>query len=682
MAKNLLGIGKKKPETKDKQAWESNVRSSSSSSFVDDRELEGTDSPKDDDSSSRLSLSIQSSSIFSKSRQTHRTGGSSTHTGDSQGRKHVASKDSESAGKPLRVLEFGKLGSLNPVVEEEDALLTSVLVDDHLPRAVRHSSRRTSGTQKERPTVTFEQFDCALEILDENLVVLMDDIHQNVTNISKAVIQAAEYFKDFLPDVLNVQLPNRVSWSKNNSLRRITKTVLHFVDTLLQPDVFNNSRAIMIKHYLSFLKKLNVSSFDDGHELRTLRYPRNFCIDAECDLPRKNKISAIMEKIAATDSACISDQSGAFIAPVLRGINRATSVLTLMFGLPQPQQEHHDLIKALYSLFPDVHFYCVKDYIQPCAEVQSPIALKPRPMESSMASQFLPPYRLPSDVTAPPISMSISSHDSNKITGTLGGYIYPHIKDDDTSLAQFAGSTFAMACAHVALAESQDYPHVAVPSTVLQKQYKDAIVDEAQRYLEGSAERNAFNEELVRIDQNLQWQEQHKFGQVVWGERAVVDQKLSDFAIIKVSPEVHCSNFLGDDVGSMANPFLRFQNLYVKDKIMKLKAGSEVFKVGATTKFTTGQVNGPKLIFWAEGRLKSSEFVVASPSPMFAAGGDSGAWILTKLTNKLGLGVVGMLHSYDGEQRQFGLYSPIGDILDRLYKVTGVKWDICKPGQQ
>lgn len=128
----------------------------------------------------------------------------------------------------------------------------------------------------------------------------------------------------------------------------------------------------------------------------------------------------------------------------------------------------------------------------------------------------------------------------------------------------------------------------------------------------------------------------------------------------------------------MANPFLRFQNLYVKEKVLKVKAGSEVFKIGATTKYTTGQVNGSKLVYWADGKIQSSEFVVASPSPLFASGGDSGAWILTRLTGKLGLGVVGMLHSYDGEQRQFGLYSTIGDIFQRLNQVTGVNWDIVK----
>ncbi|SCV03517.1 LANO_0G04610g1_1 [Lachancea nothofagi CBS 11611] len=681
MAKKLLGIGRRKAETKDTQtAGDSSAQSSSSSSScVDESDADTTGTTKNDDSSSRMSFSIQSSSIFSKSRRTHRTGASSTHTGDSQG-KLTRSKDPENVGKPLRVLEFGRLSSLNPVLEEDDSSLpTSTFLDDYSTRVTRSLAKSASAPHKDNPALTIEQFDRALDMLDENLFGLMDDIHQNVTNISKAVIQAVEFFKDFLPDVSATKLPCRISWSKSSSLRRITKVVLHFVDNLLISDVFNNSRAIITKRFVSFLKKLNIPLTEEVSDLHTLPHPRNFCIDAECELPRKAKLSTIIDKIAATDSCYISDQDGAFIAPVLRGINRASAVLTVMFGLPDPQQEHFDMIKALYYLFPDVHFYCVKDYIKPCADLALQSTPKSQPMESKTASQFHPPYRLLSDVTSPPISMSISSHDSENITGTLGGYIYPQIDENDPSLSQYAGCTFAMACAHVALAESHDYPYVSVPSTVLQKQYKNAILEESQRYAAKSVERTAFEQELIRIDQNMQWQKENKFGQVVWGERSVVDEKLSDFAIIKVSPEVRCSNFLGDDVSTMANPFLRFQNLYVKDKVLKLVAGSEVFKIGATTKFTTGQVNGSKLVFWADGKLKSSEFVVASPTPMFAAGGDSGAWILTKLTGKLGLGLVGMLHSYDGELRQFGLFSPITDILQRLHKVTGVVWDINKP---
>ncbi|CAR23991.1 Ssy5p [Lachancea thermotolerans CBS 6340] len=675
MAKKLFGIGRKKTEAKDTKSGDASPSSTAPSSCIDEDVMDTTGSSKFDDSSSRVTSSIQSSSIFSKGRLTHGTGASSTLTGGSQDKK---SGDTSNVGKPLRVLDFGRGTSLNPVFEEEDSTgLNSI--DEHSSRPSKSSQRSGTSLNKEKTMITAAQLDRELKQLDENLAGLMDDIHQNVTNISKAVIQAVEYFKEFLPDTLSPKVPFRVSVSKSGYLRRITKVVLHFVDNLLVSDVFNNSRAIITKRFITFLKKLNISTTEDNIENHALPHARNFCIGADCELPNKGKLSLIIDKIAAKDSACISDQEGAFIAPILRGISKGSAVLTVMFGLPDPQQEHYDMIKALYSLFPDIHFYCVKNYITPCAEVAIPPSLTPQPMESKTTTSFHPPYRLLPDANSPPISMSLSSHENKKISGTLGGYIYPQIDENNAALSQFAGSTFAITCAHVALAESQDYPYVSVPSTVLQNQYKKAIIDESQRYAKDSPERAAFEEELIRIDQNLKWQDENKFGQVVWGERAVVNSKLSDFAIIKTNSELNCTNFLGDDVATMAGPFLRFQNLYVKDKVLKLKPGSEVFKIGATTKYTSGQFSGSKLVYWADGKIQSSEFVVASPNPLFASGGDSGAWILTKLTGKLGLGVVGMLHSYDGEQRQFGLFSPIGDIFQRLNQVTGVTWDICRP---
>ncbi|GMF07785.1 unnamed protein product [[Candida] boidinii] len=43
---------------------------------------------------------------------------------------------------------------------------------------------------------------------------------------------------------------------------------------------------------------------------------------------------------------------------------------------------------------------------------------------------------------------------------------------------------------------------------------------------------------------------------------------------------------------------------------------------------------------------------------------------------KTGLGVIGMLHSYDGEFKQFGLFTPMTTVLDRLSTVTGVEWGV------
>ena len=35
-----------------------------------------------------------------------------------------------------------------------------------------------------------------------------------------------------------------------------------------------------------------------------------------------------------------------------------------------------------------------------------------------------------------------------------------------------------------------------------------------------------------------------------------------------------------------------------------------------------------------------------------------------------------MLHSYDGEFKQFGLFTPMTEILLRLEEVTNIKWEL------
>lgn len=47
----------------------------------------------------------------------------------------------------------------------------------------------------------------------------------------------------------------------------------------------------------------------------------------------------------------------------------------------------------------------------------------------------------------------------------------------------------------------------------------------------------------------------------------------------------------------------------------------KVFKIGASTGYTSGELNSTKLVYWADGKLQSSEFVVASPTPLFASAG-------------------------------------------------------------
>lgn len=667
-------------------ADESSVSSGSGESQTQDRQEESQKAPSTYGfSSSRAASSLASSSVFSKGRRTSGTGASSSIGGSSYGKRFGGALGSQldDVGKPLRLVNSEKFNYLNPVFEEDGSHETSLPTEETSYAAQGaqsfHARQRRADSFSKTTRSSLEQVKNELNILEDNLVGLMDDIHQNVTSISKAVIQAIEYFKQFLPNV-NTKLSFNLSIERFPSLRVITKIFLHFMDNLLMSEAFGNSRSILMRRYLYFLEKLNIGSLEDfTAESQLMPCLSNFCIDSNCNLPNRDNISRIIEEISKSDPGLVADQEGAFMAPVLRGLNRKSALLTVMFGVPNPQQEHQEIVKALYSLFPDVHFYCVKDYIQPCAEVMNPAA-KPMSLGTPLAAspnsfQFSPPYRLAADALSPPISMSLSSDQSSKTTGTLGGYLFPQI-EKGSKLSQFAGASFAITCSHVVLSESQDYPYVSIPSKVLQTTYKNTLLEESRRYPGDSVEEKAFLKEINRIDDNMKWQDENKFGQVVWGERSIVNKKLSDFAIVKVGKQYKCENCLGVGLTAIPDPTLRFQNMYVKEKVLKLRPGLQVFKIGAATNYTSGSVNAAKLVYWADGKLQSSEFVVSSPMPLFASAGDSGSWILTKLENRLGLGVVGMLHSYDGEQRQFGLFTPIGDILERLHSVTGVLWDI------
>ncbi|QLG71435.1 hypothetical protein HG535_0B04770 [Zygotorulaspora mrakii] len=694
MVRQIFGFSKKLSKSKREPERQ---RDNKGSEDNNDSEPSGNDSVRShdvneatayDDRSSKVVSSL-GSSVFSKSKLTYSTGGTSSNISGSRNSKRHMTDISErcdgssaDVGKPLRVVNLEKFNLLNPVFEDEGNTEGDSTVDDtsNTNASFTTYAGNASSDTASRSLGSLEQLNSELCILEDNLVTLMDDIHQNVTNISKAVIQAIEYFKKFLPHSTD-RLPFKVTFDRFPSLRCITKIVLHFSDNLLSSEVFSNSRSILLRRYLHFLKKLNIVISDEaGSGSGILPCLSNFCIDSEQNLPNIENIEKIIEEISKSDPGSISDQDGAFVAPIMRGLSRKVGILTVMFGIPNPQQEHFDIVKALYTLFPDVHFFCAKDYIKPCADIlQSHI---PTPMEShlsapekTMSFHFEPPYRLAVDAERPPISMSLSSDNSSKMTGTLGGYLFPQI-EKGSKLSQFAGASFAITCSHVVLSESHDYPYVSIPSKVLQTAYKNTLLEEARRYPKHSKEESAFIDESSRIENNIKWQEENKFGQVVWGERSIINQKLSDFAIIKVNSKYKCENCLGLGLSSVPDPTLKFQNLFIKEKILKLKSGMRVFKIGASTNYTSGEVNAAKLVHWADGKLQSSEFVVSSPLPLFASAGDSGSWILTKLENQLGLGVVGMLHSYDGEQRQFGLFSPIGDILERLHDVTGVLWDI------
>ena len=165
----------------------------------------------------------------------------------------------------------------------------------------------------------------SLSELEENLVDIMDDISQDVVSISKAVIEAIEYFKEFLPTTRD-RIPYRISLEKSSSLRKINKIVLHFLDNLLVSDAFSNSRSILLRRFYFFLKKLNLITDDDLiSESGVLPCLSVFCIGSHCNLPSMDKLGMILDELTKMDSSIISDQEGAFIAPILRGITPKSS---------------------------------------------------------------------------------------------------------------------------------------------------------------------------------------------------------------------------------------------------------------------------------------------------------------------------------------------------------------------
>lgn len=181
----------------------------------------------------------------------------------------------------------------------------------------------------------------------------------------------------------------------------------------------------------------------------------------------------------------------------------------------------------------------------------------------------------------------------------------------------------------------------------------------------------SYSSELASVDKY-----DLELGQVVWGERVMLQRRLSDLAIVKVEDHLQVENTLGDDCDSF-NPALKFQNAKIKKIIPKksFATHSRVFKIGAATKYTTGDLNGLKMVYWLDGSLQTSEFVVSSHNQaMFAAGGDSGSLILHDFEKETGLGVIGMLHSYDGERKEIGLFTPAEEMMDRLKEITGVEW--------
>lgn len=597
-----------------------------------------------------LRQSTYRSSLFSSNRTCDTNSTVPTSAQSSSGNQPKGFLSSiDSMGKPLRVMAADKYNELSRMGTIQSNASSSL------------SRRRRSelSEQFEHPgaavAVDTEVIEHDVEVLSESLLELVDSVNQSNTDVSKATIRIVELLDE---SVNNVQLQSPLA--QGPVLQNVYKVCLQFHDTFLRLHAYEDSKRLLIRSLASFQRRLGFQLQCDLHD--PVPYLQNFAIpydDGEVNLPNLSRVELIMEKLAST-SSLVSDQQGAFIAPVLRGLSKSTSVLSIMFGFPEPQDNHYEVINALFRTFPDVHFFVVKNSILLAGGV-------------STATRFHTPFKVPTR-SKPEISISVSSVNSVKSSGTLGGYIQPKItQSTDKSLLKYKGAKFALTCAHVLLSEDQDYPDVSVPSTVMLNTYKSALRDEMDRYPKDSMEHDSYSAELQSVDKYS-----FPLGQVVWGERIVLKNKrLSDIAIVKLDDSLQVTeNSLGDEVDSY-NPSLKFQNTKVKKVIGKDEyyRHSRVFKIGASSNYTTGYLNSVKMVYWLDGSIQTSEFVVSnSAKSMFAMGGDSGSLILNDLQDQAGLGVLGMLHSYDGERREIGLFTPMDELLKRLQDVTGVEW--------
>lgn len=645
--------------------------------------------------------SFRSNSLFSKSGATGSTLISS--------RKSDLSKSSQKSGNDLGITNVGRLLRVLDE-EEEDEPEDTTRQDVNLDQVMQKVDKELKSL-----------------LMELNNIILQ--INQSILNLTKSSIKVNEIIKLLIKNMQTKKLIDKIpkdaiTTFNNQSFRKIVKVILYLIDNLLTDEVYTNSRVLVLKSFNDLLIALNLVSSSDPNDLinyNSMLQPKLFTIGATSEaFPNENKIELIINSLL-TKLNKILDQDGSFIAPVLRGFyNENISCITFMFGIPELTKEHKEIINVFYSLINDFHFMYQQNSIK---------LLK--------TSDFRAPFRIPSNPHQPPISISISSENSTNLSGTLGGYIYPKIdkKIQNKNLLKYQNSVFGVTCAHVVLQDNisneSEYPHVSCPSPVLINLYKRALNNEKYKYKKGSEEYNAYNNVIKQIDEifplkDLKLQQQTiqrnispmKFGQIIWGERIINNSigRLSDLAIVKMSSDLKCLNYLGDDINfNEYDPSLMFTNLYLK-KVVDLGTlqknsrgltnggGLEVFKYGSTTKYTKGNLNGAKMIYWSDGKLKTSEFVIKSNSDKntsFASGGDSGSWILSKLQDiskyennfvntilgeeriETGLGVIGMLHSYDGEFKQFGLFTPMTDILERLYEVTGLNWGVvgCDDGE-
>ncbi|KAH3681808.1 hypothetical protein WICPIJ_007247 [Wickerhamomyces pijperi] len=584
------------------------------------------------------------SSLFSTP-NTFSTNQSSLDTSGTGGGFGFKPSQIDNIGKPLRVINSDRYNELSRTGTGSSSV---------------HSSNTSLFAKKgktENEDITIEYIENEILILNEDLLELNEQVNQNILNISKASIKLIELFDNFIPHLSSIKYC--LSFQHNMNLRNILKVFLQFYDSLLRSQVYANSRRLIIQSFNNFLTRLNFKTANSDYQsYQTLPYINNFAITSECKLSNKKQLETIISTIVTSaTNQMIQDQEGSFIAPILRGFSKQTAILSIMFGFPEPQLDHYEIINALFELFPDVHFFVVKNSIQPCGY------------------KFNQPFKLP-NLAKPEISISISSESSEKISGTLGGYIKPIFteKPNEKLYNKFKDSKFGLTCGHVLLNSTKDLnSKVYIPSKVLVTAYRSALIDQRDKYPVESIEYKSYDLEIQKPFET-------ELGSIIWGERTLVDKQISDLSIVKINGAKFSdisSNYLGDL--EQYNPSLKFKNTYITKRIAKadFHKNYKIFKVGSSTNYTVGELNELKLIYWNGGNLQTSEFVVSNlnKNAIFANFGDSGSLILNDLPNEIGLGCLGMLHSFDGEFKQFGLFTPIEDIFERLKGVTGIEWD-------
>lgn len=649
-----------------------------------------------------------------------------------------------------------------------------------------NKSHSSSISESELRLQLSEFIKCQLRNLSNSVSSIIVQISQSVLNLTKASITISESINLTYKMIKNnkytsLLLPNQFDTINSVGLRRLIKNILHLLDNLLIGDVYNKSKSSVIKslHDLFLLIKIIPNRVPDLTNFISYMSPTTFPIDQNvANFPNVEKVDHIMSSLLAKGKESLfSDQDGSFIAPVLRGFFLPSlTIITFIFGFPEISKEHHDIIRFFSTQSNDTHFLLQKNRISYASNKEIKLKSPFRTVDESQG--YLP------------ISMSLSTDSSTISSGTLGGYLYPKVPENcsNPKLLKYRGQIFGLTCAHVVLGSESEsevlHPNVSTPSPVLINLYKNALLNEMMNHSVNSPEYKAYSEAVKVIDAEYPMRKvilngkkvsrnlpTDDLGCIIWGERLINDNRLSDLAIIKINEHLKKKfvNYLGEDLQlSQYDPSLILSNLNVK-KTISLQprkngilntANLSVFKVGSTTGYTNGNLNGMKMIYWSDGSLRSSEFIVCSNGGKmkgFANGGDSGAWVLSKLsdvnyiksysnefkeqtlteedenksslssfiesfipgvgsgrrqdrglstkrrngssaasntatgaavgptgnTNSLkekneesGLGLLGMLHSYDGEYRQFGLFTPIDDILERLEAVTGVEWGV------